>query len=643
MEDNRNRNLKLNDELVSEIESYTEKKEEIQEPEEEKTENDVPKRRNLIWIPITLGGILLAVAVVFYINKALSFKKIYMPETYINTIDASGKTPDELREEIRILCNDHTVRISARGREPEIIGASDVGLHYITGDEPDIILSEQKIWRWPFESQQIKIFDIDTMAELDDSKLAEVCNRLKAFDDSTASAPVDAKLGEFDPAQNAFAVIKEDDGNILTDKVQAVNIIKEAILTLKPSVNLEDNADRLYSKAEIRSDNENILAEKEKLDVFVKPKVVYQGHNIVLDGKTLQDWIVTDSDGSMHYDDNKIKNFVSMIAAEYDTLGLERTLVTQYGNSTRVKGGDFGWKVDQEAEIKELKSALKEGSEVSRDPVFTSKGISHGDNDWGDTYVEINLAKQHLFFVKNGKLIVSSDIVSGGLQRKAPTPTGVYDINAKGRNVVLRGPRRADGSYQWESPVTYWMPFNKGIGLHDANWRGSFGGKIYRVNGSHGCVNLPFKKAKAIFEEISTGVPVIVYDDDFEIMNMPTDPEEEQKRIEAEKKAEQAKIEAEAKKAIKVPDPEKETKKEKKKETVKKPVQTVPAETAAPETQAQETLPAETAPIEWGPGFDRSTQGESTPESTQAETQAEVIPLQYTTVTTGVENVPGDM
>lgn len=633
MKDNRKRNLKLDEKLLEEIEACT----------YEKTEENIQPKKNLKWIPFTAGGLILAVLTGFYVFKAVSYKNVYMPNTVVNSIDVSDKTPQELREAIRIQCKDHVIEVSARGREPETVKASDVGLHYVTGDEPEIILSEQKIWLWPFEAPKQKIFDIDTMTELDDSKLADVCSRLKAFDDSTASAPVDAKLGDFDPEQNAFAVIKEDDGNILIDKTRAVNNIKEAMLTLKPSVNLEDDAEMVYSRAGIRSDNKTIIAEKEKLDAFVKPSITYPGHNIVLDGKTLQNWIVTDADGNMHYDDNKIKNFVSMLAAEYDTLGLERTLVTQYGNTTRVNGGDFGWKVDQDAEILELKNLLKEKSEVSRDPVFSSMGISHGDNDWGDTYVEINLAKQHLFFVKDGKLIVSSDCVSGGLQRKTPTPTGVYDINAKGRNVVLRGPRRADGSYQWESPVSYWMPFNKGIGLHDANWRGSFGGKIYRVNGSHGCVNLPFKKAKAIFEEITTGIPVIVYDDDFEIMNMPLDPEEEQKRIEEEKKAEQAKIEAEAKKAVKVPEPEKETEKAVKTETVNKPAETPPAETAVPETQAEETLPAETAPIEWGPGFDRSTQPESVPESSQPETEPEIIPLQDTNVTTGVENIPGDM
>ena len=63
----------------------------------------------------------------------------------------------------------------------------------------------------------------------------------------------------------------------------------------------------------------------------------------------------------------------------------------------------------------------------------------------------------------------------------------------------------------YETPVTFWMPFNGGIGLHDATWRGRFGGSIYRGNGSHGCVNLPYSAAEKIFKSLSPGEPVVVY------------------------------------------------------------------------------------------------------------------------------------
>ena len=55
------------------------------------------------------------------------------------------------------------------------------------------------------------------------------------------------------------------------------------------------------------------------------------------------------------------------------------------------------------------------------------------------------------------------------------------------------------------------MPFNWDIGMHDATWRGSFGGGIYKYDGSHGCVNMPYSVAEAIFNNIEAGTPVVCY------------------------------------------------------------------------------------------------------------------------------------
>ena len=55
------------------------------------------------------------------------------------------------------------------------------------------------------------------------------------------------------------------------------------------------------------------------------------------------------------------------------------------------------------------------------------------------------------------------------------------------------------------------MPFYDGQGLHDADWRSSFGGNIYVTNGSHGCVNLPPQAAAAIYAEIDEGMAIILY------------------------------------------------------------------------------------------------------------------------------------
>ena len=94
------------------------------------------------------------------------------------------------------------------------------------------------------------------------------------------------------------------------------------------------------------------------------------------------------------------------------------------------------------------------------------------------------------------------------MTRDRATPEGMYAIRFKQTNRVLTGYNK-DGSVSYRSPVKYWMPFNGGIGLHDANWRSKFGGMIYQTNGSHGCINLPPKVAAQVYENAYKGIPII--------------------------------------------------------------------------------------------------------------------------------------
>ena len=63
----------------------------------------------------------------------------------------------------------------------------------------------------------------------------------------------------------------------------------------------------------------------------------------------------------------------------------------------------------------------------------------------------------------------------------------------------------------YESDVTYFMPFAYNVGLHDASWRSSFGGSIYKNCGSHGCINLPYDAADTIYKNVELGTPVVAY------------------------------------------------------------------------------------------------------------------------------------
>ena len=138
------------------------------------------------------------------------------------------------------------------------------------------------------------------------------------------------------------------------------------------------------------------------------------------------------------------------------------------------------------------------------------KGILYlkASNQDLSTRVEVSISGQKVYYVQNGKVKLKTSVVTGGPNHA--TPRGIFRLAYKERNVTLKG-SNGDGT-DYASKVSYWMPFNGGIGLHDAPWRSSFGGSIYQSGGSHGCVNMPPAKAKQLFGYIDAGTLIYVYD-----------------------------------------------------------------------------------------------------------------------------------
>ena len=114
---------------------------------------------------------------------------------------------------------------------------------------------------------------------------------------------------------------------------------------------------------------------------------------------------------------------------------------------------------------------LKGGKDVSRDFVYQYTAASHDGNDYGNSYVEINRTAQHVYLVVNGSVVMDTPCVTGNPNNGHVTPCGAFRITYCERNAILKGAN-------YRTPVSYWMPFNGYIGLHDATWQNSFGGQL---------------------------------------------------------------------------------------------------------------------------------------------------------------------
>lgn len=227
----------------------------------------------------------------------------------------------------------------------------------------------------------------------------------------------------------------------------------------------------------------------------------------VLGKDVISSWIRVEGE-SISIDQAAAEDYVENLAADYNTIYVPRTFRTTYGSDITVESNEYGFRIDQSAELAQLLADLGSGEPVTREPVYSISGMKrNGRDDLAGSYIEVSLDDQHLWLYKDGALITETDIVSGAPVEGRETYRGAWPIAYKASPFNL-----TSDEYGYDVKVTYWMPFVYGQGLHDASWQSSFGGSRYRSGaGSHGCINLPTDQAALIYETIDGGYPIIIY------------------------------------------------------------------------------------------------------------------------------------
>jgi hypothetical protein len=221
----------------------------------------------------------------------------------------------------------------------------------------------------------------------------------------------------------------------------------------------------------------------------------------VLKGSQIVKWMILTDDYEITYDVDAMEEYIEYLKENYEISKKIVDFDTSYGSTVQITSYIKSSVIDDETEIERLTAAIEQAYE-SGETEFTR--TSENMVSLGDTYIEINLTSQELFCYKNGEMILQTDIVSGKPSTGCATPAGIYTIRSKSSPAVLVGET-------YRTPVSYWMPFNGGIGLHDATWQSAFGGSRYITNGSHGCINLRLDVAKFIYENYSAGDFVVLY------------------------------------------------------------------------------------------------------------------------------------
>ena len=491
----------------------------------QKNNSSKPKSKKALWIILGTAAVLLVIA---YISGFVYFSGHFYQDAAINGIPVSGMNKAGAKSTLDNFYTNYMLTMETIDGKQVMIDGREISMQVSLHDEFSSCFQKQKPYVWFMNMWKHHDYEIGADASWDEAALTDLYDSMDILEKKTMTAPKDAYVGIED---GKFAIVKEVMGT--TIRVSAFkNAVEESLSKVQSNLDLVEAG--CYELPEVYDTDEALNKELDAKNEFAENEIQLQMDDLTLEpGMELYDEVLEKSGDSYQVSKKLVEKYVKNLAEEYDTLGKERTFTTSFSDKkVEVLGTAFGYELNQEETADALYNALTSGRAEKVEAVFDNKGYTlQGENDIGDTYIEVNLSEQHVIAYKNGKKLAEGDCVSGNESAGHGTCIGLYAIQGKQSPTVLRGEKKpvtktvtkkkkgkkvkvteTTMEYEYESPVTFWMPFNGGIGLHDAAaWRSQYGGSIYYYSGSHGCVNLPYDLAETLYNNFEVGDPVIVY------------------------------------------------------------------------------------------------------------------------------------
>ncbi len=487
---------KTEDEKKSEEGEKTEAEKKTEDkPSESVNEDKKDKKKFPVWAIVCIACFVLLAAA--YGAGVIYFSGHFAWKTTLNGADVSCLTVDQVQADIDQKFRDYSLTIEERGGRTEQIRAKDIDLDFTLQGTVQDILDSQNHWIWFLNGFYQEDLSLNADVSYDAKLLTAAINSLSLMDESLITEPVEPQIVE---KSREYVVVDGIEGNQPQAK-KVLSVVSSAIDRLHTSVNLEK--ENCYESLKYDSDDPEVQDALKAMNTIKQMKIIYDfgEEKVNLWGYRIEDWVSLDEDYQITFDEEAMLSYIDYMKENHKVRGQVVDFDTYYGSAVELTSYVKTAVIDSEAEVSKLQEIILDACEKGETECVRS---TENMFSIGDTYIEINLTAQKMFCHKDGRIILETDIVSGRPSTGCATPPGIYNIFKKASPAILVGDT-------YRTPVSYWMPFNGGIGLHDATWQSAFGGMRYLTNGSHGCINLRLDVAKFLYENYEVGDLVILY------------------------------------------------------------------------------------------------------------------------------------
>lgn len=442
-----------------------------------------------------------------YVGLAVYYHNAFPYGTWINGIYCTGRSLQEVNDDLAKQFTYDGVTVEDKDGNRYLITAAEISYQFDFKKALEIYQKQQNPWMWIdslFGKNQVDLVPVVSY----DSEAFDACFEALPF--CRERCPDKDRRVEIIRTPQGYELVNERTDVLFVEEARGA--VLTAVEEAKSEVLLVEAG--CYHDLELTAQMRETLDIWEKLKNFQQCDIVYRmgEEEIPVNAAVVSDWIAVDDNGRFLLDDagelqlreNAIEEFIASLAQKYDTVGASRQFLSTRGDLVTVEGGLYGNKLDQEAETAYLKEAFAAKRSEVHEPVYLQEAWKQGSEDIGSTYIEVDMTEQKMYYYVDGVLTIDTPIVTGNTSRRMGTPSGVNFVYAKQKNRILRG-------RDYASHVDFWMPVKGNIGIHDAAWRGKFGGTIYQTNGSHGCINTPRAAMEQLFEMAEVGTPVVMF------------------------------------------------------------------------------------------------------------------------------------
>lgn len=441
-------------------------------------------------------GLSVAIISTIYVTGYLITSNKTGPRTFINGSNVSIMSVDEVVKSVEEQSSIKELKIISDDKEFISIDSKDIEYRLSSYEGINNIIEDRRNIFWPLDLMSDKNHELEYRFEYDDNKLAKIVADSEILD----SKPANASL-VYSESEESFIIEPHSYGVELTSE-ELLALINDAISNGEDTLDISES----LVHPEILDDNSGLVRAREDSNDYsdVVINVDLGNEEIVINKDIIKEWIIFDKEKASFKREN-IRDFVIDNISKHDTFGKEREFRTTSGETKIISEGAYGWLTHRSDTVDKIIESIMSKKDTTIEPAYSYTAVTRGSSDIGSSYIEIDIDNQMVYLYSKGELKVESKTVTGNPNKGFSTPRNRIDpITYKTTNAVLRGPGYA-------SPVEYWMPFNRDVGLHDASWQSSFGGELYKSRGSRGCINLPLSSAEQIYKLAFEGMPVIVH------------------------------------------------------------------------------------------------------------------------------------